>query len=385
MTSRLIVISVIAALSTLFINAKSTCSADESARNPMVGSLASNITRASDTEHDCKQVKVILHDDRRNKDVECRITAPLHADGLCPVFIFSHGALGSDDGYDYLVEFIAKQGYVCVQPRHADSPLNVPKYERRAYARKIIQTLPQDASAWINRARDVSFVVDSLSTLQKHTDVKLDTTKIACGGHSLGAFTASLLAGAHPDAPGPVKSLKDSRISAFIMMSPQGIRHDATSFGFGDMQAWRDMSVPCLFMSGNMDNTKWTDANDRETAFRNCPPANKFMALISGAGHMTFAGVSNEVFAGLPRTEDGSGGSDKVQQTQAMANQLKNNIVQRLNQNMTPEQGNRVVMLQTISAITKTFLDTYLRNEPDARAKLTTAGAFGNIAVVEAR
>lgn len=82
------------------------------------------------------------------------------------------------------------------------------------------------------------------------------------------------------------------------MMSPQGVRHDATSFGFDNAKAWQGMSSPCLFLSGTLDKTDWTNANDREIAFFSCPATNKFMAVINGAGHMTFAGVGNEIFTG---------------------------------------------------------------------------------------
>jgi predicted dienelactone hydrolase len=36
---------------------------------------------------------VVLHDRKRNKELQCRITYPSRAAGPCPIVIFSHGAI----------------------------------------------------------------------------------------------------------------------------------------------------------------------------------------------------------------------------------------------------------------------------------------------------
>src|SRR5436305_6724380 len=77
---------------------------------------------ASSTQKSTVQVvkDVVLHDAARKKDLHLTVVYP-DAPGKFPVIVFSHGAGGSQDGYQYLTRYWASYGYVVVQPSHADS------------------------------------------------------------------------------------------------------------------------------------------------------------------------------------------------------------------------------------------------------------------------
>ena len=90
---------------------------------------------------------LVLTDADRGKDLQLRVTYP-REDGTYPLVIFSHGANGSKDFYQPLIQFWASHGYVLIQPNHSDSQDLDP---------------PEGALGdWENRPADVSFIIDSL-------------------------------------------------------------------------------------------------------------------------------------------------------------------------------------------------------------------------------
>ena len=119
--------------------------------------------------------KLVLQDKKRNKDLQLRVTFPKSA-GPFPVIIFSHGLYGSKDNYLPLTEFWARHGYVVIQVNHADSL-------------KLGTRLgdPRALLAWDERPRDISFIIDSLKSLDDDNDQltgKLNLEHIGVGGHS---------------------------------------------------------------------------------------------------------------------------------------------------------------------------------------------------------
>ena len=266
--------------------------------------------------------------------------------------------MGSKDNYDYLVDYLADHGYVCIQPSHEDALKAMPPQGRMLKAREIIRSLPANSSAWDNRAKDISFIIDSLAVVQKQLPVSIDPSRIACGGHSLGAFTTALIIGAEPPSPATRKDYLDKRISAALLMSPQVVRRSENDFGFGDLQAWKRLTVPCLFLSGHNDTTQWATFEERKQSFLNCPAGNKFFATIQGASHMTFAGRDKE-----SRILGGGGFAGVPQAT----------------------EGNTIMMTQEIDKVSCCFLDAFMKHDARAMSLLNTANAFGNLVYMKSR
>src|SRR5271170_130788 len=63
---------------------------------------------------------IVLHDARRNKDLHLRVFYP-EASGRYPLIVFSHGAGGSQNCCEELMQHWASYGYVTIQPTHEDS------------------------------------------------------------------------------------------------------------------------------------------------------------------------------------------------------------------------------------------------------------------------
>ncbi|GLY30802.1 hypothetical protein Kisp02_41670 [Kineosporia sp. NBRC 101731] len=124
--------------------------------------------------------------------LEIKVSAPATGENL-PVILLSHGHgasnfLASLHGYGPLANFWAAHGFAVLQPSHLDfTGLG----------------LRDDAAAggplfWRSRAQDLRFVLDRLGDIETVVPGlagRVDRSRIAAVGHSLGGHTVSLLAG----------------------------------------------------------------------------------------------------------------------------------------------------------------------------------------------
>ena len=229
--------------------------------------------------------RIVLHDATRKKDLPLKIYYP-DAPGPFPVIVFSHGALASKDCYSALGRYWASSGYVSIHPSHGDSIVDS---EYRGTLREAIS----DPGAWKNRPKDVSFIIDSLSDIEKlvpQLSGQLDRRHIGVGGHSFGAYTSELIGGTTILLPGNDKpqSFADERVSAILLLSPQGEgRMGLTA------HSWDNLHLPMLLMYGSLDFGPWGEAPVwRSEAFQKAPSDNKYKVELDGGTHMGFAGAS---------------------------------------------------------------------------------------------
>lgn len=231
---------------------------------------------------------LLLHDAQRNKDLHVRIFYP-DVPGRYPVIVFSHGAGGSGNCCEALTEHWASYGYVSIQPTHEDSAL-----ERRDAGEENLQSMQAVRDAlkrpglWESRARDVSFVLDSLEELARRVPSlsgKMDVQHIGMSGHSMGSFTTEAVGGALVDLPGkPGTSFADARVKAVLCLSPQG----PGQFGLLET-SFRTLRVPFLGVTGSNDNLgPIANAEWHEKPFELSPAGDKYQVFIEGANHMSF-------------------------------------------------------------------------------------------------
>ncbi len=274
-----------------------------------------------------------LEDAARHKTLPLAVTFPKAA-GPHPVIVFSHGAYGSKDAYRPLAEHWASHGYVVVQPTHEDS-LSLGKPVRRL--------LGNPFRFWRSRVDDVRLVLDHLDLVAAGTaglEGTLDASRIGVGGHSFGAHTAQLLAGATTtEGRGPRESHADARPKAFLLISPQG-RGDLL-----DASSWQDVRRPLLVITGTNDTGRggqpfvW-----RMDPFSLSPPGDKLLALVVGAWH-GFGGITGKT------PFPGSGPKDPAE-------------------------------VEAVEALSLLFFDAYVDGDASARAALATpplAGVFGDL------
>jgi predicted dienelactone hydrolase len=230
-----------------------------------------------------------LRDSKRDKDLAVTITYP-KGDGPFPVIVFSHGAGGAGDGRMPLIRFWATHGYIILAPTHADSLAH--RKERTGEGmRGVIRKLMTDGPGWENRSRDVSFVIDSLSDIEAKVPAlkgRMDATRLGVGGHSYGAYTSQLIAGATVDIPGGEKarSFADDRPRAILLLSPQSRGQMGLAEG-----SWAKITRPMMAVTGTRDfGALGKGPEAKLDPFKFAPPGDKYAVLIKDAYHMSFLG-----------------------------------------------------------------------------------------------
>jgi predicted dienelactone hydrolase len=266
----------------------------------------------------------VLHDSARNKDIPIKVYYPAGV-GRFPVIIFSHGALASKDAYSALGQYWASYGYVSIHPSHADSIAD-------SGFRGTLRQALSDPRAWENRPEDISFIIDSLVHVESFAPQlvgKLDLHHIGVGGHSFGAYTAGLIGGttiALPGKAGP-QSFADKRVSAVVLLSPQGEGILGLS-----AHSWDAVRVPLLLMYGSRDFGPFGEEPVwRSEAFAKGPAGEKYEVELEGGTHMGFAGLSRN-------------------------------------------QDHRVEVLQCAKLETLAFWDAYLKHDPKAMEYVESHG-----------
>jgi len=107
------------------------------------------------------------------------------ADGSFPLIVLSHGMYGNAMNQSWLASALAEQGYIVAAISHPGTS---------TWMRD-----PDHAREMWERPKDVSRVIDFLTDAPAFA-AQVDADRIYMGGHSLGGFTAGLLAGARFDA-----------------------------------------------------------------------------------------------------------------------------------------------------------------------------------------
>jgi predicted dienelactone hydrolase len=243
------------------------------------------------------------HDPVRNRDVPVKIFLP-KTNGPHPIIIFSHGLGGSREGYSYLGEWWAGNGYVVVHPQHAGSDENVWKNAPLAERRQVLAKATTDLSNSLNRIGDVKFVIDELTRLQADSASplrgRLDLDRIGLAGHSYGGWTTLAVVGRVPAFVR--QSIGDPRVKAAIQMSAPALPG----------ASYANVTIPVLHLTGTLDDSPIgeTKAADRRKPFDAMSAAPTGLIIYDGADHMTFSGRTPLLSS--PARDDRYEGSIKV-------------------------------------------------------------------------
>jgi predicted dienelactone hydrolase len=256
-----------------------------------VAHAADPATQPAVTQPAVTSKSLVLHDAKRGKDLPVHLVIPA-APGPHPLIVFSHGAGGSGQYYRGLMGAWAQRGYVVIGPTHADSiALMTPQQRRKLRARDVVLDAVTDVQGWQERARDVSFILDALDELEKRVPElasTIDRDRIGVAGHSYGAMTTAILAGAtiRTKPGGELQSLADPRVKAAIVLSGQG--EGQMGFVAG---SWDGLKVPLMVMTGSNDRgARGQEPRWRKAPFDGSPPGEKYWVFIDTATHMSFSG-----------------------------------------------------------------------------------------------
>ncbi|MGW7101686.1 alpha/beta hydrolase family protein [Streptomyces sp. NPDC054838] len=234
---------------------------------------------------------VTLRAPGRAVDLQVRTSMPVTGSDL-PVILLSHGQgfsnnLSSLNGYAPLVNSWAAQGFVVIQPTHLSSTtLNLGP------------DTPGAPLFWRSRAEDMKLVLDRLDLIEAavpQLSGRLDRSKIAVAGHSMGGHTASLLLGARLTDPhdGTEVNLTEPRIRAGVLLAAPGsgggslTEFVAENYPFLSTTDFSTMTTPALVVAGDKDSS--THLTVRGPAWHTDPyalaPAPKSLLTLFDAEH----------------------------------------------------------------------------------------------------
>jgi predicted dienelactone hydrolase len=249
---------------------------------------------SSATTSSASVCNAVWHDVRRDRDVPVRVRVPAGT-ARVPVVLFSHGLGGSLDAGTQWGEAWSEGGIAVVHLQHPGSDESLWREERSAAARLQALRRGMTAQQLIDRAADVSFVLDQLARTTGSMGAagacdltRIDMSRIGMSGHSFGAHTTQAIAGQF--FPGAVGTLRDARVKSAIAFSPSppAVGGDAAA-----RAAFARMEIPFFSITGTRDEVPaLTDVSpeQRTLPYRFMPVGGKYLLVMDGADHAAFGG-----------------------------------------------------------------------------------------------
>ena len=223
-----------------------------------------------------------LHDARRVRDVPVRLYLPA-GERPVPLVVFSHGIGGSRFGYSYLGRHWAANGWASLHLQHVGSDRDLWFGSVFGLVERL-RDAATDAEA-VDRAHDLRFALDRV--LAGPLGERLDATRVVAAGHSYGANTTLLAAGARVVRGGRQVVLRDERVRAAIVLSAPpfyGERSFEPILGGVD--------VPSLHVTATADDIRipgfWSGVDDRVAVFDAIGGRPKALAVFQGGSHSIF-------------------------------------------------------------------------------------------------
>lgn len=191
------------------------------------------------------------------------------------IAVVSHGVGGSEKGYSYLGDALARLGYLAVVVGHAESGRQSLREQVRGDGlRAGLEELLTDPAVYRARFMDIA-------AARQWAQHKCKTSHSVLVGHSMGAATVMMEAGAQ----NRLGIQGSDAFDAYIALSPQG-----PGVIFPE-NAWAGIKQPVLSLTGTRDHELGGASWQARTApFKNMSPGCKWLGVIEGATHMNFAG-----------------------------------------------------------------------------------------------
>lgn len=210
---------------------------------------------------------VVLPVPNRVVDLRIKVSTPATGSTL-PIILLSHGHgpsnfLSSLHGYGPVADFWAAHGFAVIQPTHLDStPLGLRESDD-----------PDAPLFGRSRAQDMRFILDHLDQIEAEVpglSGRLDASRIAAVGHSMGGHTVGMLCGQEITDPvdGSRLNLSDARVKAGVLLAPPGRGEDLAAFASEHYPILRApsfgaMATPALVVVGANDwSPRFSDRKD---------------------------------------------------------------------------------------------------------------------------
>ncbi len=226
-------------------------------------------------------------DAKRGRPVPSKLYLPASAARPAALVVISHGIGGSREGYSYIGKFLAANGIAALHVQHAGSDRAV-WFGNPITILSRLHGAAQDTEA-IDRAADVRFALDAVFADPRFA-AEFDPARIGMFGHSYGANTALLIAGARVPQGDNVLDFTDVRVRAAVMVSAPPF------YGQGDpRRIVGDIAIPTLHITATGDEITIpgyrSGVEDRVAMFEAISlktEAKKLLAVFKNGSHSMF-------------------------------------------------------------------------------------------------
>jgi len=244
-------------------------------------------------------------DEKRARSVPVRLYWP-ESDRPMALVVFSHGIGGSRRGYSYLGEYFASHGVASLHLQHVGSDRSLWGGNPFSLVARL-QDAAQEREA-LERVRDLSYALDQLLA-HPEFGARIDRKRIAAAGHSYGANTVMLAAGAGIERNGRRVDLRDPRIKAALLLSAPPF------YGEDDpRKILRSLTLPTLHVTATEDTIRipgfYSPVSDRLAVFEAVGSPMKALAVFEGGSH------------GIFTNRGGTGGAELNPQVKAATREL---------------------------------------------------------------
>jgi predicted dienelactone hydrolase len=224
-------------------------------------------------------------DPLRGRSVPVRLYLPeaIESGASIPLVVFSHGIGGSRRGYSYLGSHFAANGIASLHVQHVGSDRAIWVGNPFGLIGRL-HDAAQEREA-IDRALDLRFALDQL--LASEHAPRVDREHIVVAGHSYGANTALLAAGARVERQGRTIDYSDPRYRAAILISAPPF------YGETDpSRILKHVTIPTLHITATEDVIQipgyYSGADDRVAVFEAIGSRDKTLAVFAGGSHSIF-------------------------------------------------------------------------------------------------
>ena len=228
-------------------------------------------------------------------DLQMRVSAPTTGRDL-PIILLSHGHgrsnhLASLNGYGPLANSWAAHGFVVIQPTHLNSN-----------SLGLDPNTPGAPLFWRSRVEDTQRILDGLDVIEAEVPAitgRLDRSRIAVAGHSMGGHTAGMLLGMQlTEEDGTKVDLAEPRIQAGVLLAAPGnggadlSAFAAEHYPFFRQPSFAGMTTPAFVVVGDEDvNPRFSVRADWRADAYLLSPGPKSLLTVFGGGHL-LGGIS---------------------------------------------------------------------------------------------
>ncbi len=221
----------------------------------------------------------------RQREVLAKLYLPPAASATpAPLVVFSHGLGGSREGYSYLGANWAARGYASLHVQHAGSDSRLWGGNPFEVVTRL-QSAATEAEA-VDRVRDLRFALDQ-AFAAPGLGGRLDPARIVAAGHSYGANTVLLAAGAVFERPQGKLSYAEPHLAGAVVISAPPFHGEA------DAEAIvRPIGIPTLHITATGDDIRLpgyqSGYEDRVRVFTATGSPRKALVVFRDGAHSMF-------------------------------------------------------------------------------------------------